>query len=64
MPIPSHERRQELFDSLTDAPAEVAEIFKALDTAENLLERSLYEFGSELRTEIEQFLGAPPLLKY
>ncbi|MBJ79978.1 MAG: hypothetical protein CMH60_01545 [Myxococcales bacterium] len=64
MPIPSHERRQELLQSLGDAPVEVAEIFKALEVAENLLERSLYEFGSELRTEIEQFLGEAPLLKY
>jgi len=33
-----------------------------LDRSEKLLRRSLYEFGSELRIEIEKFLEEPPLI--
>lgn len=31
-------------------------LIKRLWKAENLLERSLFEFGSEMRTEVESFL--------
>ncbi|MDP7038279.1 MAG: hypothetical protein QGI45_03920 [Myxococcota bacterium] len=63
MPLPSREVREEMKKTLTDAHPKIDDLFKALDTAESLLERSLYEFGSELRGEIEHFLGEPPLLK-
>lgn len=33
-----------------------------LALAEHLLERCLYEFGGDLRSDIERFLGTPPLL--
>ena len=38
-------------------------ILRRLARSEELLERSLYEFGSELRTEIQALLGEPDLLK-
>ena len=41
---------------------DVKTILKRLALVEDLLERSLYEFGSELRLEIEKLLGEPGLL--
>lgn len=37
-------------------------VLKRLAQAENILDRALYEFGVELRSEIESFLGEPGLL--
>tara|TARA_B100000959_G_C14670255_1_gene496160 strand:+ start:181 stop:372 length:192 start_codon:yes stop_codon:yes gene_type:complete len=63
MPLPNRELRTQIQQDLSDAHPQIGEIFKALDAAENLLQRSLYEFGSELRNEIESFLGESPLIK-
>ncbi|MED5463070.1 MAG: hypothetical protein VX699_00335 [Myxococcota bacterium] len=41
---------------------DIKTILKRLASTEDLLERSLYEFGSELRMEIEKLLGKPGLL--
>jgi hypothetical protein len=38
-------------------------LIKAYIRAEKLLGRALWEFGSELRGEIEAFLGETPLLR-
>ena len=37
-------------------------VLKRLAQAEKILDRALYEFGVELRGEIESFLGEPGLL--
>ncbi len=37
-------------------------VLKRLAQAENILERGLFEFGVELRSEIEEFLGEKGLL--
>ena len=41
---------------------QIKAILRRLAQAEELLERSLYEFGSEIRSEIETLLGKPGLL--
>ena len=64
MSLPKREIRKQIQNDLSQAHPQINEIFAALDTAESLLERSLYEFGSELRADIETFLGEIPLLKY
>jgi hypothetical protein len=43
--------------------AELQALLKAYGRAEKLLGRALWEFGSELRGEIEAFLGEAPLLR-
>jgi len=41
---------------------QIKTILKRLARSEELLERSLFEFGSEIRSEIETLLGEPGLL--
>ena len=41
---------------------EIISLVTRLAKAEALLDRSLYEFGSELRNDIEKFLGQPHLI--
>jgi hypothetical protein len=41
---------------------EVTALIAAYQRGESLLRRSLWEFGSELRGEIEAYLNEPPLL--
>jgi len=41
---------------------QIKTILRRLARSEELLERSLYEFGSEIRSEIEALLGQPGLL--
>jgi hypothetical protein len=60
--LPAPEVRRELQARYAE-DHDVIQVMAALDRSEKLLRRSLYEFGSELRTEIEEFLGEPPLLR-
>ena len=57
----SNDKRAELRKDYAD-DARVIELLDALGRSDGLLKRSLYEFGSELRIEIERYLGEPPLL--
>jgi len=41
---------------------EVLNVLKTLDAADRLLEKALWEFGSELRRDIEGYLGEQPLI--
>ena len=59
--IPPQEVRDRLRSTHAQDPEMVA-ILAALDRAEHLLHRSLYEFGSEIRSEIKTLLGTDPLL--
>ena len=58
--IPAQERKH-LAEQYPD-DNNIQKLVAALDRSEQLLQRSLYEFGAELRTEIESFLDEPPLL--
>ena len=60
--ILSKAERQEL---LTRYPEDetIQRLVKSMNRGENLLRRGLYEFGVELRAEIEEFLGETPLLR-
>lgn len=61
MQFPSREQRQALGERYAH-DRELVDALRAMDRAEYLLHRSLYEFGVELRTEIEKFLGETPLI--
>ena len=61
MPNLNAEERRALAQRYPD-DKDVKTILKRLAIAEKLLERSLFEFGSEIRTEIEELLGEPSLL--
>jgi hypothetical protein len=41
---------------------QVQALVKGYKRSEKLLRRSLYEFGAELRIEIEKYFGEPPLI--
>lgn len=58
--IPSEVRRS-LQEKYAEDP-EVVSLLQAYAHAEALLRRALWEFGSELRGDIEKFLGERPLL--
>tara|TARA_Y100001968_G_C19191430_1_gene635366 strand:+ start:190 stop:384 length:195 start_codon:yes stop_codon:yes gene_type:complete len=57
----SREERKALVDRYPN-DEQIKVVLKRLAQAEHILDRSLYEFGAELRGEIEEFLGAPNLL--
>jgi hypothetical protein len=59
--LPDPDTRRRLRERHGNDPETTAAL-RALDRAADLLERSLWEFGSELRTEVEAFLGEPPLV--
>ena len=61
MPIVSEAERQTL-RLRYQHDAELLRALLSLEQAETLLRRSLYEFGVELRLDIESFLQEPPLL--
>ena len=57
----SREERKALVDKYPD-DENIKTVLKRLAQAENILERGLFEFGVELRSEIENFLGEKGLL--
>lgn len=57
----SEAEKQKWLADYADDP-KVQALVSRLLLAESLLDRSLYEFGSELRGEIETYLGVKPLL--
>ena len=57
----SPQERAELRQAYPDDPR-IFRLVGAYEQCEELLRRSLYEFGSELRGEIERFLGEQPLI--
>ena len=57
----SREERKALADKYPD-DENIKIILKRLAQAENILERGLFEFGLELRSEIEVFLGEKGVL--
>ena len=42
--------------------ADIQKLLKAAARADALLERALWEFGGDLRADIERYLGERPLL--
>jgi hypothetical protein len=61
MQIVTSDQRKELKARYPEDP-ELDMALKSLARSEKLLRRSLYEFGVELRADIEKFLNEDPLL--
>ena len=58
----TREERQRLGARYANDP-DLQKLLKGSAWADQLLERALWEFGGELRGEIERYLGETPLIK-